>query len=166
MEAPLALHGDAEAEQPAEPQPLPRELRENLRRLVLLGTVGPLAPATRQAQRRRAQAMASIAAGNGCLAALVFCFAMPPEAPLARATTTVAIVAMATVLAAGANSYTLWRDVLPGVLEQLEAPVGAKAAAELRNRLRSANAFLTLALGGMSPICVAVAYERGDPVEP
>ena len=159
MEAPLALHGDAEAEQPSEPQPLPRELRENLRRHMVLGTVGPLAPATRQAQRRRAQTMASIAAGNCCLAALVFFNAMPPEAPLARATFAVAIGAMATVLAAGANSYTLWRDVLPGVLEQLEAPVGAKAAAELRNRLRSANAFLTLLLGVVFPMCVAVAYE-------
>ena len=84
MEAPLALHGDAEAEQPAEPQPLPRELRENLRRLVLLGTVGPLAPATREAQRRRAQAVAGSVSAFWWLAPFVVFRAIPDEALLVR----------------------------------------------------------------------------------
>ena len=126
MEAPLALHGDAEAEQPAEPQPLPRELREKLRRLMLLGTVGPLAPAAREAQRRRAQAVAGcFAAWYWLLAPFVLFRAIPDEALLVRWACVALLVSVGLLVTFGSNLYTLWRDVLPGVLEQLEAPVGA-----------------------------------------
>eukprot|EP01045_Picozoa_sp_COSAG04_P021105 COSAG04_NODE_2237_length_4471_cov_1.715919_2_plen_397_part_00 len=156
MEAPLHAH-DAEAE----PQPLPRELREKLRRLVLLGTVGPFAPATRQAQRPRALTWASSTAVHLCATALAFYSV--PEALLGLGGTAISalVLVLAVMQAVGANSFHLWRDVLPSLLEQLESqhPVSAKAAKELRNREKGARTQVLALFVAAFPCYCMVAYE-------
>ena len=64
----------------------------------------------------------------------------PQEALLARAGTSVTMFVAGVLLAVGgSNSFLIWRDVVPQLLEKLERqPVSAQAAKELGNREKAA----------------------------
>ena len=168
MEAPLALHAQAEPELPSdEPQPLPRELREELRRWMLVGVAGPFAPAKREEQRWRVRACEAFTLAWLWCTAYTFYRAVQPLASAAALAISAAIVAIAlisTLMAAtgSGGQYFQWNNLLPRVLEQLEGPVGPETAAALQGLAKGATrkTFITLPL--TAAMCIAIVCES-DP---
>eukprot|EP01045_Picozoa_sp_COSAG04_P026279 COSAG04_NODE_3619_length_2668_cov_1.533281_2_plen_459_part_00 len=165
MEAPLALHAQAEPEllPSDEPQQLPRELREELRRWMMLCVAGPFAPAKREEQRRRVRAWeALILAWAWCSAYTIYrgLRLVAPAAALALSGAVAALAAIFTLMAAKGSGgrYFEWNELLPRVLEELEGPVGSETAAALQGLAKGAPRKLFAAPLGVA-IDVAIAYE-------
>ena len=162
MEAPLALHADAEPELPTEPQPLPRELREDLRRWMMLSVAGPFAPAKREQQRRRVRTWEAFILVWFWSSAYTLYRGLrlaAPAAALAFCAAFVALAAIFTLMAAKGSGgrYFEWNKLMPRVLEQLEGPVGPETAAALQGLAKGApRKLFSMPLG--VAIDVAIAY--------